>query len=569
MDRRSTIGIFLLVTIYMVWMTVDPPIVEPAVDADGNPIVEGEGPLTPPSPTPSPTTAPAPVASAVPKAAEVPFEGCGAVGSWSTQAGFHDVSLPDHEGPLAVQPLYSWLFALPGGDVGAWKPWGDPPGAEHLLSSSASVLSVGAGPWASGPATLAIEEQRAGLLVLTGRAGDVGIRHQIAVVDNDGTCVLDVDTTWTNLGSGVVTTPLWVGAHERIEAPGGGMMVRYDSHVQPLLYVDGDLAYGDTEGGKVGGCAGFGGVEPETPGLPVNIEGRPQWFGVADRYFGFLILNETEGGKGHFSVRGEGEDALAGSHVSFEPTLAPGQAHTASFRAYAGPLNAGALEAVDPSLGDAVDLGFFAFFGYPLLWLLRQYQSLVTNWGVAIILLTVTVKAAFFPMTNASYKSMQRMQQIQPEMNRIREEYADNPTEMNRLTMELMAREKVNPLSGCLPMVAQMPVWFALYQVLLSSVDLYHTDFLYLRDLSAPDPYCILPATVVVLMMVQQQFTNTASMDPAQARVMKFMPLMFGLFFFTFPSGLALYMFVNMLLSIIQQWWIKRSLGDAPAVAVM
>jgi YidC/Oxa1 family membrane protein insertase len=281
------------------------------------------------------------------------------------------------------------------------------------------------------------------------------------------------------------------------------------------------------------------------------------------------VLSETEGAVGHFSTRTPaGTDvSLAGAHVSFSPTLAAGQAHQASFRVYAGPLDADALEAIDPTLGDAIDLGFFAFFGYPLLWLLRFYQSFVINWGVAIILLTLTVKLAFFRMTQNSYRSMQRMQQIQPEMTRIREEYADEPQEMNRLTMELMAREKVNPLAGCLPMVAQMPVWFALYQVLLSSVDLYHTDFLYLRDLSAPDPYCILPLIVVALMMIQQQFTNTANMDPAQARVMRFMPLMFGLFFFTFPAGLALYMFVNMTLSILQQWWIKRSLGDAPAAA--
>lgn len=259
--------------------------------------------------------------------------------------------------------------------------------------------------------------------------------------------------------------------------------------------------------------------------------------------------------------------SLAGAHVAFTPTLATGQAHAASFRVYAGPLDADALEAIDPSLGDAIDLGFFAFFGYPLLWLLRFYQSYVINWGVAIILLTLTVKLAFFRMTQNSYRSMQRMQQIQPEMTRIREENADNPQELNRLTMELMAREKVNPLAGCLPMLAQMPVWFALYQVLLTSVELYHTEFLYLRDLSAPDPYCILPLLVVVLMVAQQRFTNTANMDPAQARMMKFMPLLFGLFFFTFPSGLALYMFVNMSLSILQQWWIKRSLGDASAAA--
>jgi YidC/Oxa1 family membrane protein insertase len=573
MDRRTSLAIFLLVTIYFVWMTVRRPDVP--LDADGNPIVaDGEGssdPATPvPSPTPGVPLTEVPLTAPVTKAAEVAFEGCGSAGTWSTATGYHDVTLPEHEGPLHVQPLYMWAYGLvTGGNEGPWKPWGDPPGPEQLLSKEAQVLTVGAGPWAAGPATLAVESQSRDTLVLAGRAGSIGIRHAIKAVTTDGICVLEVNTTWTNGGSAVFTEPLWVGAHDRIAPAAGGMMARYDSHVAPLLFIDGDLAYGDTDGGKVGGCAGIGGKEPSAPGVPVGIEGNVEWFGVADRYFGFLILSETEGALGHFSTRGVGESALAGSHVSFAPNLQPGASHSASFRAYVGPLHAKTLDAVDPSLGNAIDLGFFAFFGYPLLWLLRFYQSLVFNWGVAIILLTLTVKLAFFPMTNASFKSMQRMQQIQPEMNRIKEEYADNPQEMQRLTMELMAREKVNPLAGCLPMVAQMPVWFALYQVLLSSVDLYHTDFLYLRDLSAPDPYCVLPVIVVVLMMVQQSFTNTSNMDPAQARVMKFMPLMFGVFFFTFPSGLALYMFVNMLLSILQQWWIKRSLGEAPAMAVM
>jgi YidC/Oxa1 family membrane protein insertase len=570
MDRRTGLGLLLFVTLFYTWALLrkEP---EPVEGADGATQADGT------AADGGRTTAPAPVASAAPtvaEAAEVAFAGCGAEGTYSTREGYGDVVLPEHEGPLKVQPLYSWLLSAASGEMTTWKPWGDPPGPEQLLSEYASALTVGAGAWSQGPATLAVVDHRAGLLVLEGLQGDIRIRHQIAVDEDvsSGTCVFDVDTTWTNAGSGTNTLPLWVGAHERIEpAGGGGMMARYDSHTQPLLHVDGDLAYGDEDGGKVGGCMGMGAVDPEAPGEPVAVDGPVDWFGIADRYFGFLVLSETDGAVGHFSTRTPvGTDVpLAGTHVSFTPTLAPGQAHQASFRVYAGPLDAKALDAVDPSLGDAIDLGFFAFFGYPLLWLLRVYQGIVGNWGVAIILLTLTVKAAFFRMTQSSYVSMQRMQQIQPEMNRIREEYADEPQEMNRLTMELMAREQVNPLSGCLPMFAQMPVWFALYQVLLTSVDLYHTDFLYLRDLSAPDPYCVLPVMVVILMVIQQSFTNTANMDPAQARVMKFMPLMFGLFFFTFPSGLALYMFVNMLLSILQQWWIKRSLGDAPAKAAV
>jgi len=566
MDRRTGLGLLVFVLLFYTWALLRP---KPEAPPDEKvPAEQGdEGPVASPATAPTP----APAAPSLTKAAEVAFSGCGAEGTWNTRDGYGDVLLPEHEGTLQVQPLYSWIMSAASGDSSPWKPWGDPPGPEQLLSSYASTLTVGAGAWSQGPATLAVADAREGLLVLEGRAGDISIRHQITVTEGQegAACVFDVATTWTNSGSSPVTVPLWVGTHEHIEPAGGGMLARYDSRMQPLLHVDEDLAYGSPEGGMVGGCMGFGGEDPTVPGEPVPIEGPVDWFGVGDRYFGFLVLTETDGALGHFSTRTvEGTDVpLSGTHVSYTPTLAAGQAHQASFKVYAGPLDADVLEAIDPTLGDAIDLGFFAFFGYPLLWLLRFYQSIVGNWGVAIILLTLTVKALFFRMTQNSYRSMQRMQQIQPEMNRIREEHADNPQEMNRLTMELMAREKVNPLAGCLPMVAQMPVWFALYQVLLSSVDLYHTDFLYLRDLSAPDPYCVLPLIVVALMMVQQRFTNTANMDPTQAQVMKFMPLMFGLFFFTFPSGLALYMFVNMTLSILQQWWIKRSLGDASAAA--
>jgi len=580
MDRRTALAIFLTVTIYYVWMMLRTP--EQELDADGNPIVaeaDGSADAPPVAPEASPEPAPAPVA--VPEADRRPervldMAACEFTGELTTHGGgLSDVILPDQEGPLQVQPLYSWLWGMVsgGGGVG-WKPWGDDPGPQRILTVDALGLQVGAGPWGNGPAQLDVVTAEADHVTLRGTVDGLSVTHDIEAVDRDGECLLAVTTTWANNGRSSYSGPLWVGVHDRIPPMAGGMLARYDSRVQPLMYADDDLNYGSGEGGVVGGCMGVGGKDPEGAAGLVAVDGPVDWFGLADRYYGFLVVNETDGGVGHFSVLepaadDDPEGPVAGAHIAWTPTLAPGQSHTAKVTAYVGPLDTDRMVAIHSTLGEAVDLGFFAFFGYPLLILLRFFQSIVGNWGVAIILLTVSVKAVFFPMTQASFRSMQKMQQIQPEMNRIREEYADNPQEMNRLTMELMAREKVNPLSGCLPMVVQMPVWFALYQVLLTSVDLYHTDFLYLRDLSAPDPYCILPIAVMAMMLLQQQFTNTANMDPAQARVMRFMPLIFGAFFFTFPSGLAVYVFVNMLLSIAQQWWIKRSLGEAPAMPVV
>ena len=178
------------------------------------------------------------------------------------------------------------------------------------------------------------------------------------------------------------------------------------------------------------------------------------------------------------------------------------------------------------------------------------------------------IKLVFFPLTQMSFKSSQRMQALQPQIKELRETLKDQPEELNRRTMELFRENKVNPLGGCLPMVIQMPIWFALYQMLLYSVELYHTEFLYLKDLSTADPYCILPLIVVGLMLVQQRFMPTGNMDPNQARMMKLMPLVFGVLFFTFPSGLVLYIFCNMCLTILQQWVIKRRFGKmAPPAA--
>ncbi|MEO0605530.1 MAG: YidC/Oxa1 family insertase periplasmic-domain containing protein, partial [Myxococcota bacterium] len=240
-----------------------------------------------------------------------------------------------------------------------------------------------------------------------------------------------------------------------------------------------------------------------------------------------------------------------------------------TFRVYLGANDMDALGRVDEELQRVVDLGWFKFFGYPLLIMLRFFQSAVGNWGISIIMLTIVVKALFFPMTQSSFKSMQKMQRIQPTLNEIREKYADNPQEMNKKVFEVMQEHGVNPAAGCLPMFVQMPVWIALYNVLLTSVDLYHTEFLYLRDLTQPDPYLVLPITIMALMFIQQRFSTPSNVSPEQQQIMRFMPLFFGLLFFAFPSGLAVYVFVNILLSNLQQWWIKRNLDttDPPEAA--
>jgi YidC/Oxa1 family membrane protein insertase len=328
---------------------------------------------------------------------------------------------------------------------------------------------------------------------------------------------------------------------------------RYDNTVAPYASVDGSYEWVKLH--KL--------VEPQA------LEGPVDWMALSDRYFAVVLRPDAETRKGTlaFSRIERGEADAFGMYYTVESSLAPGAGHTEQFTMYVGPKELSVLRDIDPSLTKLVNLGWFAFFGKILLAMLKFFHTLVDQWGVAIILLTFTVKAAFFPLTQASFKSSQAMSALQPDLQAIRDQFKDKPEEINRRTMELFRERGVNPLGGCLPMLVQLPVWIALYQVLLNSVELYHTEFLYFRDLSSVDPYGALPAVVMVLMVVQQQLTPMPNMDPAQARMMKILPIVFGIFFFAFPSGLVVYIFVNMVLTILQQWFIKRTYKQ-PAATV-
>jgi YidC/Oxa1 family membrane protein insertase len=184
----------------------------------------------------------------------------------------------------------------------------------------------------------------------------------------------------------------------------------------------------------------------------------------------------------------------------------------------------------------------------------------VHNWGVAIILLTVLIKLAFFPLSAASYRSMAKMRVVAPKLQRIKELYPDDRQKLQQAMMELYKTEKINPLGGCLPIVVQIPVFIALYWVLLGSVELRHAPFFgWIIDLSAPDPFYILPLLMAASMVVQMRLSPEPP-DPVQARIMKVMPFIFGAFFFFFPAGLVLYWLVNNILSIGQQWYITRQI---------
>jgi YidC/Oxa1 family membrane protein insertase len=239
-------------------------------------------------------------------------------------------------------------------------------------------------------------------------------------------------------------------------------------------------------------------------------------------------------------------------------TVAPGATATIDARLFAGPQDSAMLDKVAPGLELVKDYGMLTIIAKPIFWLMTQIQKEVGNWGWTIIVLTILIKLAFFPLASASYRSMANMKKVTPKMQAIRERYENDKPRRNQEIMALYKAEKINPVGGCMPVVVQIPVFISLYWVLLASVEIRNTPWLgWIQDLAAPDPYFILPIIMAVSMFVQQRMSPPPP-DPVQAKMMLFMPLVFSITFFFFPAGLVLYWVVNNLLSIAQQWWVTK-----------
>jgi YidC/Oxa1 family membrane protein insertase len=246
--------------------------------------------------------------------------------------------------------------------------------------------------------------------------------------------------------------------------------------------------------------------------------------------------------------------------VSPATEVAAGETATVGADLYIGPKIIERLEVIHPKLDLTVDYGWLFFVAYPLFYLLDIFHDLVGNWGVAIILVTIVIKALFFNLSAASYRSMANMRRVAPKLKSLKDQYGDDRQKMSQAMMELYKKEKINPLGGCLPILVQMPVFIALYWVILESVQLRHAPFMFwITDLSVKDAYFVLPILMGISMYIQMQL-NPAPPDPMQAKIMKIMPVAMTIFFLWFPSGLVLYWLVNNILSISQQWYITRQI---------
>ena len=307
-----------------------------------------------------------------------------------------------------------------------------------------------------------------------------------------------------------------------------------------------------------------------------TVQGAFDWIAYEGTYFmtGIIPLEKTN------SVTMNAQDELVSIDVvSALDTLAPGTGKTYEYELFYGPKKLTLLKETGYNLEKIINFGWFDVIAKPTLYLLNWLYSIFGNYGIAIILVTVILKALFWPITQKGLKSMKNMQKLQPKMVKIKEKYKDDAARMNQEVMNLYKTYKVNPLGGCLPMVLQIPVFFALYKVLLQSIELRHAPFmLWITDLSAPDrlylgfdiPYLgglpVLTLLMGASMFLQQKMTPTTA-DPTQAKIMMFLPVIFTFMFLNFASGLVLYWFVNNLLSIFQQYMINRQKKSAPATA--
>ena len=239
-------------------------------------------------------------------------------------------------------------------------------------------------------------------------------------------------------------------------------------------------------------------------------------------------------------------------------TIQPNQSQDATSVLYSGPIIKNNLAPLAPNLEKTLDYGMLSFFSEIIFWIMFHIHALVGNWGLAIILVTCLIKAIFYPLSAKSYRSMAKMRMLQPRVKRLQESYKDDKQALGKKMMEMYKSEKVNPLSGCLPMVIQIPIFISLYWVLLESVELRHAPFIFwIHDLSMKDPFYVLPVLMGISMFLQQKI-SPAPADPMQAKIMMLLPVMFTFLFSSFPAGLVLYWLTNNLISITQQYLITR-----------
>ncbi|MBI5025182.1 MAG: membrane protein insertase YidC [Nitrospirae bacterium] len=321
-----------------------------------------------------------------------------------------------------------------------------------------------------------------------------------------------------------------------------------DSHKGPVILIDSDRKEFTAE--KLKG--------------PMDFTGNIRWIAQEDKYFTAAIAPIEKRVKATLSEdshRVEGASVWkSGENAEIALRLGP---QKSSFILYAGPKEYDRLKAINVGLEHIIDFGFFSIIAMPLFWVLKFFNSFLHNYGFAIIVLTIVTKIPFIPLINKGQQTMKKMQALQPRIKELQEKYKKDKQKLNKELMGLYKQQKANPMGGCLPMLLQIPIFLALYNILNMAIELRGAPFFWwIKDLSAKDPYYILPVVMGITMVIQQKMTPS-SLDPTQNKIMMFLPIVFTFIFLSFPSGLVLYWLVNNILSIIQQFYVNKKASSS------
>jgi YidC/Oxa1 family membrane protein insertase len=562
-DRRLLVAIGLSIAVYFAWTTFFGPPVAPPVETPASPSPSAQA-----TPAGAPEAGSPPASAASVPEAQIQPHGKTLTGTgWtaevhSSNGAMHSLSLTDYSAPPHVTPIWTAALAAITGKGWDWQPYqgGDEP--ERLISDGGAFGIAGAGPFDEDGAASAAEPSRytvtqTGEAITATRVRPDGLVITKTWKAGPTPYSAELEVRFENKGSAELPS-LWVGVVDRLGE--GHDRATQAMVMRPVSYIDEDLE-------KLDDITDLAGPEEET------WEGPVSWAGLGNTYFLATLVPEDSSALKQV-IADDLPSGRVGSFMVDSQPLPPGQSRVHRFQSYNGPKVLDHLRAQGHDLDEAVDYGWFGFFAKAFLFVMVLYEKAVKNWGLAIILLTLTFNLVFWPLQKKSSVAMQgfqaKQQAIQPKLKELQEKYKDDQQTLSQEMFKLYAEHKINPLGGlegCWPQLVRIPLWIAMYNVILSSVEIYDSSFLYLKDLTGADPYGALPLIYTGLSWYLQSMTQMTGLDESQQKVMKFMPIIFAVFMFTFPSGVVLYSTCNMLLTIVQQWLLRRErLATTPAM---
>ena len=370
---------------------------------------------------------------------------------------------------------------------------------------------------------------------------------------------IDLDVEVKNTSSKEITIQLgleWIG---RVELEKLADKENKDYGLKYAFMKNQKVERKDLGGSGSSGCTpGCSSPKKRIESFEFSEKGDIGWYSFEGEYFAMLLIPPPSERNLTLKVEGDEKNLLKMKSLTSPLSIAPEQSVKVPYRIYLGPKDIDRLKELGGGAEKLVDFGFFSVVAKPLLWFLKFTNKVTNNYGIDILILSILIKIIFLPLTQISFKSMKEMQKVQPEMTRLRETYKNDKARLQQEIMLLYKRRKINPMSGCLPMLIQIPVFIALYNALQNAIEMRHAPFfLWIRDLCAKDPIYITPLIMGATMVIQQKMTHTSA-EPTQAKLFMLMPIMFTFLFLNFPSGLVLYWLVNNVLSIAHQHYLNK-----------